>query len=88
MKTRTARIVALFAATAITCVGAFAADIDKTPVDVTSAKMDPHTHMQEKTGIAPPATADAKNAASATDGKVPAEKKSNKKNHFHPRDGK
>lgn len=87
MKTRTALVAALFAAASVVSVGAFAADTDKAPAAEAPAKMKPHSHMQEKTGVAPPA-ADAKEAAPAADGKAPADKKADKKRHLHPRDGK
>lgn len=87
MKTRSALVAALFAAASIVSAGAFAADPAAAPTtEAPAPKVKPHSHMQEKTGIAPPAT-DAK-AAPAADEKASADKKVDKKRHFHPRDGK
>lgn len=88
MKAVTTRIIALFAATAIVSNGAFAADADKVPAgEAATAKVKPHSHMQEKTGVAPVAK-DDKEAAPIDEKAAAAAKKASKKRHLHPRDGK
>jgi len=88
MKAATILVTALFAATAIVSSGASAADADKAPAgEVPAAKVKPHSHMQEKTGVAP-AAKENKEAASADEKSVAAAKKASKKRHLHPRDGK
>lgn len=75
----------LMAAAASLSVGAYAADADKTPAaEPQTAKpaadaMKPHSHMQEKTGVAP-------QKKMATDAKTNAAK--DKSKHLHPRDAK
>lgn len=77
----------LAAATSLSLGGHAASDADKRQVDATQAeqpaakKMPPHSHMQEKTGIAPQEkSADSKPAKRKAD--------QDKSKHFHPRDGK
>lgn len=82
MKIRTPLLAALFA---IVSMGAFAADAEKAP----TAKVKPHSHMQEKTGIAPSdkqttPTEETATATAATTTKADKDKSK----HFHPRDGK
>lgn len=84
MKTRAALIAALFAAASVASAGTFAADAEKAPAaEAPAAKAAPHSHMQDKTGIAP-----AVDAAPADGKPAAAEKKPSKKRHFHPRDAK
>lgn len=83
----------LFAAISSLSVGAYAADMDKGAADAqadkaATKKMQPHSHMQEKTGVAPKATAAA---ADETADKVKSDKPKagkDKAKHYHPRDGK
>jgi hypothetical protein len=63
----------------------YAADGDKAPAE--APKMQPHSHMQEKTGIAPKA-ADAAPAEKADKAKPKHDKTKDKNRHLHPRDGK
>ena len=80
MKIRTPLLAALFA---IVSMGTFAADAEKAP----TAKVKPHSHMQEKTGIAPSdkqTTPTEETATAATTTKADKDKSK----HFHPRDGK
>jgi hypothetical protein len=64
---------------------AYAADADKAPAADTPAAMPmkPHSHMQEKTGVAPP----PKSSPAAADQKADTPK-GKKARHLHPRDGK
>ena len=85
MKTLNALIAALVTAASILSAGAFAADADKAPAgEAPAAKAMPHSHMQEKTGMAPA----AKEGKEAADEKAAQEKKVSKARHLHPRDGK
>lgn len=78
----------LFVAASSLSVGALAADADKATTEAPAQKMKPHSHMQEKTGIAP------KDAAPAAEQKADAAKSNkpradkDKARHLHPRDGK
>lgn len=73
----------LFAAIASLSAGIFAADA--APADAAPAKKaKPHSHMEEKTGVAAPA-ADAKPSEAKVD---EAKVKAKAKRHLHPRDGK
>ncbi len=83
MKTKITLAASLVAA-ALFSNGAFAAaDTDKAMApEATTAKTKPHSHMEEKTGVAAPAK-DQKEATPAE-----GQKKVAKKQHFHPRDGK
>ena len=78
----------LFAAISSLSIGAYAADAEKAHADAPATKMTPHSHMQEKTGVAPKAAAAPAEEKSdqATADKPAAGKKKSK--HFHPRDGK
>jgi len=58
---------------------------DAAPAD----KMKPHSHMEEKTGVAPKAKAKAPEAAAEEKSeKTEKPTEGKKKKHFHPRDGK
>lgn len=86
MKMKSAFLGALFAAASLLSANAFSADAEKA-TEPAVPKVKPHSHMQEKTGIAPP-TNDVKKST-PTDGKVTADgRKSDKRRHLHPRDGK
>ena len=80
MKIRTPLLAALFA---IVSMGAFAADADaeKAP----TAKVKPHSHMQEKTGIVPSEKQTTPTEETAT---TTTKADKDKSKHFHPRDGK
>ncbi|HEY3433246.1 MAG TPA: hypothetical protein VGK09_11915 [Rhodocyclaceae bacterium] len=76
----------LFAAVSSLSFAVHAEDMDKAPAD----KMKPHSHMEEKTGVAPKAKAKAAEAAAeekSENAENPKAEK-NKSKHFHPRDGK
>lgn len=67
-----------------------AADADKAPeAQAPAAKPAPHSHVQEKTGMAPPAKAE-KPAAAGAEAAKPAKKNAakDKSKHYHPRDMK
>lgn len=68
----------LFAAIASLSAGTFAADA------APAKKVKPHSHMEEKTGVAAP-TADAKPSEAKAD---ETKAKAKAKRHLHPRDGK
>ncbi len=96
MKLKSILSAGLFAAITALSMGAqAAADTDKAAeakapaADVQAdKKMKPHSHMQEKTGIAPQATAvaaaDKADKAKASKPKIDKDKSK----HYHPRDGK
>lgn len=72
-----------FAALSAISAGSFAADAEKPPVK-------PHSHMQEKTGVAPKA-ADAAPEEKKTDeakANKAKDKTKDRARHLHPRDGK
>ncbi|HCY64703.1 MAG TPA: hypothetical protein DHV59_18150 [Oxalobacteraceae bacterium] len=88
MKLQSILSISLVAAATALSLGAHAAnDADKRQADGTQSeqpaakKMPPHSHMQEKTGIAP--------QEKSPDSK-PAKRKADqdKSKHYHPRDGK
>lgn len=86
MKLQSALSAVLFACVALLSLGAEAADTDKAPA-ATETKAEqgakatkPHSHVQEKTGV----------AQKAPDAAAPAKKNAaqDKTKHYHPRDGK
>lgn len=87
MKLKSILSTGLFATVAALSMGAQAAsDMDKAAEAKAPAtgmqadqKMKPHSHVEEKTGVAP-------NALEAKSDKVKADK--DKSKHYHPRDGK
>jgi len=89
MKLHTTIAALLLAAASSLSFGAYAAeDADKAKLQADApavTKVKPHSHMEEKTGMAP-----QKSAAAAPDSdkaKV-AKAKTGKDRHLHPRDGK
>lgn len=88
MKLQSLLSISLVAAATALSLGAYAAnDADKRQADAPQAeqpaanKMPPHSHMQEKSGIAPQEkSADSKPAKRKAD--------KDKSKHYHPRDGK
>lgn len=88
MKLQSFLSISILAAASALSLGAHAEnDADKRQADAPQAeqpaakKMPPHSHMQEKTGIAPPEKpADSKPAKLKAD--------QDKSKHYHPRDGK
>jgi hypothetical protein len=87
MKLQTILPTVLLTAISALSFSAYAADADKTPAADTPAAMPmkPHSHMQEKTGVAP----SQKSSATAADEKsdMPKANKAKAK-HLHPHDGK
>lgn len=84
MKLQTILAALLLTSVSALSFGAYAADADKTPAGA-AMPMTPHSHMQEKTGVAPP----QKSSATAADEKSATPKAGKRKTkHFHPRDGK
>lgn len=88
MKLQSILSVSFVAAATALSLGAHAAnEADKRQADGTQSeqpgakKMPPHSHMQEKTGIAP-----SKSTVDSKLEKLKADK--DKSKHFHPRDGK
>jgi hypothetical protein len=88
MKLKIILSAALFGAVSSLSLGVYAADMEKAPAaEAQAKKMKPHSHMEEKTGIAPkaPEAASEEKKSDKAD-KYRADK--DKSRHLHPRDGK
>lgn len=88
MKPKSVLPAILFATVSSLPVGSYAAGADKAPVEKPAAKpVKPHSHMEEKTGIAPSHnSAEAAQASEERSGTSKAWK--DKSKHYHPRDAK
>lgn len=92
MKTKSALIAALFAASAVIAAGAHAAEGGKAAANDTPAAAQPapyHSHRDEKVGV--PADTARKEAAAVAQDEKTAKKPNpwyDRTKHFHPRDGK
>ena len=88
MKAQSLCFAALFAVVSTLSIGAHAADAESAPAAKTAAqKMKPHSHMEEKTGIAPK-TPDAADSGTDKAKQGKAKPGTDKSKHYHPRDGK
>jgi len=78
----------LFATVSPLSLVAYAADAGKAPVEKPAAMpMKPHSHMEEKTGVAP--SRNSAQAVHATEEKSGTSKAwKDKSSHYHPRDAK
>lgn len=88
MKLKSTLPAVLLAAVWSMSAGTYAADADKAPAEQSAAKpMKPHSHMEEKTGMAPSRkSAETVPASEEKSDKSKAEK--DKSKHLHPRDSK
>ncbi len=84
--------IALIAFAPALSISAYAAEVEKSGTEAQTEKapvkkVQPHSHMQEKTGVAPSvesASPDSKSRGAA----APLKADKDRTKHFHPRDGK